>query len=93
MRERDVEAYLVRQIELHGGTCEKFVSPGRRFVPDRLCSLRRGRVFFVEVKAPGKTVTPAQRRDHSRRRDRGFDVFVLDSIADVDRLISSRMWV
>ena len=33
-----VETYLVEQVELHGGTCEKFVSPNRKNVPDRIVS-------------------------------------------------------
>lgn len=79
MRERDIEAFGVKAIERCGGTCEKFTSPGRRSVPDRICSLRRGVVFFIEFKAPGEKPTPAQERDHARRRARGFRVYVVDN--------------
>ncbi len=78
MREAKIEAYGVREVERAGGTCEKFVSPGRRAVPDRICSLRPGVVFFIEFKAPGEKPTPAQLRDHARRRSRGFAVYVVD---------------
>jgi hypothetical protein len=77
MKERNIEAYGVREIERAGGTCEKFTSPGRRAVPDRICSLRPGKVFFIEFKAPGEKPTPAQIRDHERRHARGFRIYVV----------------
>ena len=46
-----------------------------------------GRAIFVELKAPGKKPTPAQLRDHARRREMGFRVEVLDSIEAVDRFV------
>ena len=84
MLERDVENYLVRRIKALGGMAEKFTSPGRRSVPDRLVSLPGGRIVFVELKAPGKKPTENQKKDHDRRRDMGFTVLVLDSKEAVD---------
>ncbi len=92
MKEKVVEAYLVREIENRGGTCEKFTSPARRSVPDRICSMRRGQIFYVEVKQPGEEATPAQRRDHDRRRARGFHVFVIDTKEGVDYLLTAQLW-
>lgn len=63
MLEKAVEAALVRRVKVLGGLCEKFVSPGRRSVPDRLVTLPGGRIIFVEIKhqggsrRPSKTVT------------------------------------
>ena len=62
---------------------EKFTSPGRRAVPDRLFSVKKkhgGMVFFCEFKAPGKKATEKQLRDHEERRKMGFRVFVVDDI-------------
>ena len=101
MLESTIEKYLVKRIEAIGGTAEKFTSPNRRSVPDRLvllghrieedpygCRLPQpliiSEVIFVELKAPGKKPTPAQQRDHERRRALGFRVEVLDSIEAVD---------
>lgn len=84
MRERDVEAYLVKQIKALGGMCEKFVSPGKTGVPDRLIILPAGRIIFCELKAPGKKPTELQLRDHQKRRDLGCEVLVIDSIEEVD---------
>ena len=83
MRERDIEQALVRRVKELGGLCEKFVSPSRRSVPDRLITLPGNRVIFVELKAPGKKPTELQQRDHNRRRALGCDVRVIDSIEGV----------
>lgn len=84
MRESTIECALCKRIELLGGMCEKFVSPNRRAVPDRLVSLPAARIVFVELKAPGKSPTPAQLRDHARRRALGFEVLIIDSLEAID---------
>lgn len=80
MLESQVEAALVRRVKQLGGTAEKFTSPGRRSVPDRLVTLPGGRIVFVELKAPGKQPTEKQARDHERRKALGCDVRVIDSV-------------
>lgn len=96
MLESKVEKYLVKRIEAIGGTAEKFTSPNRRSVPDRLVLIDVGEntpigpfgvAIFVELKATGKKPTPAQQRDHERRRAMGFRVEVLDSIEAVDEFV------
>lgn len=104
MLEKSVEGYLCREVAKIGGVAEKFTSPGQRSVPDRLVLLpayrtdddgvmgaleRPPRVIFVELKAPGKKATEAQKRDHERRRAMGFRVEVLDSKEAVDEFIRS----
>ena len=83
MRERDIEKALVRKVKELGGLCEKFTSPGRRSVCDRIVTLPNNRVIFVELKAPGKKPTELQQRDHNRRKALGCDVRVIDSIEGV----------
>lgn len=78
--ERDVEAALVRRVKALGGTAEKFTSPARRFVPDRLVTLPNNKIIFVELKAPGKKPTIMQSRDHAKRRELGCDVRVIDTV-------------
>lgn len=80
VRESLIEQTLVRRVEALGGLCEKFASPGRRGVPDRIISMPGGVVVFVEVKAPGKKPTRLQLHDHARRRALGFRVEVIDSM-------------
>jgi hypothetical protein len=84
MREKQIEMALVYRVKELGGTCEKFVSPGRRSVPDRIVTLPGGKIIFVELKAPGNKPTEAQQRDHARRRALGCDVRVIDNMDDVD---------
>ena len=85
MLEKTIEAALVRRVKELGGLCEKFVSPGRRSVPDRLVTLPGGRIVFIEVKAPGKGPTELQERDHWRRRKLGCEVLVINNIEDVEK--------
>ena len=80
MLEKDIESALCKRVKSLGGLCEKFVSPGRRSVPDRLVTLPGGLIVFVEVKAPGKKPTPLQERDHQSRRGLGCRVVVIDSM-------------
>lgn len=92
MYESDVERYLVHRVKtILNGTAEKFTSPARRSVPDRLVTIpvegEAALIVFVELKAPGKCPTAAQDRDHERRRALGAAVFVLDSKAKVDWFI------
>ena len=63
------------------------MSPGKSGVPDRIISVPKHRIFFVEVKAPGKKVTPTQLRDHLRRKELGFPVFIMDQKPMVDKFI------
>ena len=86
MLERDIEAYLVKRCKEIGALCDKFVSPQRRSVPDRLITFS-GRVLFVELKATGKKPTEAQVRDHERRRSAGAEVVWLDSKEQVENVI------
>lgn len=87
MLEEKVEAYLVKRVKDEGGVAEKFVSPSRRAVPDRICSYPDEHVFYAECKATGKKATPEQERDHERRRALGFRVYVVDSYDAVDRML------
>jgi hypothetical protein len=78
--ERHVEAALVKRVKALGGMAEKFTSPAKRSVPDRLISLPNGRIYFIELKAPGKIPTEKQKLDHERRRVLGFTVLVIDTV-------------
>lgn len=80
--EKDVEATLVRRVKALGGHCEKFTSPGRRSVPDRIITMPNGQIIFVELKAPGNKPTDAQIKDHAKRRELGCDVRVIDNLED-----------
>ena len=84
MLEKQIEKAFVKKIKALGGLCEKFTSPGRRSVPDRLVTLP-GNIIFVELKATGKVPTAAQHADHAKRRALGCDVRVIDNLDAVVR--------
>ena len=84
MLEKTIEKALVNKVKALGGMAEKFTSPNRRSVPDRIVTLPGGRIIWVELKAPGKKPTEAQSRDHERRRALGCDVRVIDCLGDVE---------
>lgn len=87
MLEKQIEAYLVKRCKEEKILCEKFTSPQRRSVPDRLLSYN-GRCFFLELKATGKKPTTAQLRDHGMRKQHGIEVFWADSKEQIDSLLN-----
>ena len=77
--EKIIEKRLREFITSRGGIAYKFVSPGRKNVPDRLCVLPGPLYYFVEVKTTGKKLRPGQRREILRLKGMGCEVFVIDS--------------
>ena len=66
MREKEVEAALVKAAKKRNGVALKFVSPGLSGVPDRLVLLPDGKIGFIELKAPGiKMRLLQEKRKHS----------------------------
>ncbi len=97
MRERDIEAHLVRRVKELGGEVRKVKWIGRRGAPDRLVMLPKpagktswplSQAIFVELKAPGKKAEPHQLREHKRMQGRGQRVVVIDSIEAIEELLS-----
>jgi hypothetical protein len=85
--EKDIEAYLVREVAKLGGTAYKFSSPQRRAVPDRLCVLPKGVSIFIECKRPGMKLTPAQNREMERLIILGHQATWVDSFEEVDSVL------
>lgn len=79
MREKIIEQHLVKAVKSSGGIAPKLVCPGFDGVPDRLVLLPKGKIGFVEVKAPGKEPRPLQVARHGLLRRLGFKVYVLDA--------------
>ena len=87
--ERDVERYLIKECEKRGWLCWKFVSPGRRGVPDRIV-IRSGAVTFVEVKRKAGRVSPLQIRRIEELTQRGVAARVVETKGEIDEMI--REW-
>ncbi len=91
MREATIEAYLRDSVKRLGGRAFKFVSPGQAGVPDRIIVYPGGRLFFAELKAPGKKPTPLQVKQINFLRSLGFSVWVIDSKEKVDEFIREEL--
>lgn len=86
--EREVESRLRTQVKNKlGGMAVKFVSPGLNGVPDRIVLLPRGRIIFVETKAPKEKLRKLQKYVCGLIRGLGFDVRRIDTKEKVDLFI------
>lgn len=104
LRERDIEAYLVKRVKELGGEVRKVRWVGHRGAPDRIVMLPSRdaegpdefgfpmtygpMTLWVELKAPGKKPEPHQLREHKRLRAMNQRVAVIDSIEGVERMLA-----
>ena len=82
-----VERKVCRYGNSIGITSQKFTSPNRRSVPDRIFFLGNGIVKFIEFKRAGEKPTDAQQREHERLRNMGYEVHVVDNVEDGELLL------
>lgn len=88
MRERDVEAHLVRQVKARGGEVRKVRWIGRRGAPDRLVLVPGCYPFLLELKAPGRKPTLQQMREMDRLAAFGLPTAWADTPTRVDAAIA-----
>ena len=89
-REKSIEAYLRRRVEVAGGICYKFVAPGNDGVPDRIVILPGGSVTFVELKSKGGRLESIQRWQQDRIRKRDVDVRTIWTRQQVDEFMQEK---
>ena len=70
-----------------GGIAPKWVSPGMAGVPDRLVLLPKGKIAFVELKAPGEEPRPLQKAMMRRIGRLGFPVYVIDRKESIEKML------
>lgn len=87
MREREIEQILVKEVASMGGRCLKWTSQSVTGIPDRIILLPKGKIAFVEVKAPGHQPRKIQVKRLQQLSDLGFTCFVLDDVKDIPRLL------
>ena len=92
MSEKEIENYLVRKIKNKKGVAYKFTSPGNSGVPDRLCLLPNGKIFFVELKSPGKNPRALQVNQITKITKLGQRVYVVDSKEKVDEVLETELF-
>lgn len=89
LRESDIEDYLVKRVKACGGEVRKLKWIGRNSAPDRVVLLNG--IAFVEIKAPKKKPTAAQRRELARLENNGVGATYVSSFAEVDRVIEYQL--
>lgn len=80
--EKDIEKKVCKYAEGMGMRQEKYVSPNKASVPDRIFYTGSGRHFFIEFKRKGEKPTVKQARDHIARREIGDRVYVVDNVQE-----------
>lgn len=85
--EKLLEKKLRIKIEELGGYCWKLPAIHVSGIPDRLCLLPMGRAFFVEVKTTKEKAQPLQLLWHKKLREIGFEVYVVDTSAQIEEII------
>ncbi len=86
-REKDIERYLVKQVEKLGGKAYKWVSPGNVGVPDRIVMLPVEVIVFVELKAKAGRLRTGQKVQRKRIAGMGFMYCFLNCKDDVDLML------
>jgi hypothetical protein len=72
-----IEVQFKKYIEQQGGRAYKFISPGHRGVPDRLCIFPHSISFFVELKAEGGKPSELQKKEFDFLTSSGQLVFLI----------------
>lgn len=77
--EKKLERNLGNIIKELGGISFKFVPLFISGIPDRICLLPGGRIFFAEIKTTKKKPEKLQLFWHKKLRNLGFKVWVIDT--------------
>jgi hypothetical protein len=87
MLEKEIEKKLVNDVKAKGGIAFKFVPVSLNGIPDRLVLLPKGKIAFVELKAPGKDLRVLQKKRKRQLEKLGFLVFKVDSKEQIGGII------
>lgn len=79
-----VEDYFVKAARKAKCLVRKLLWGCRNGAPDRLLIFPDGRLFFVELKSPGKEAAPHQLREHARLMGYGQRVYTIDTKAKIN---------
>lgn len=85
--EKVLEAKLRDMVKKAGGWCIKLPAIHIAGLPDRICLLPMGKMFFAEMKTTRKQPSPVQRIVHKRLEKLGFPVAILDTTEKIIQTI------
>lgn len=86
--EKLLEKKLNSEIKRLGGMSIKLITIHLNGLPDRLCLLPGGRLFFSEIKTTKKKLRRLQKIIAGRLIKLGFKVYVIDSSDKIKKIIS-----
>ena len=84
--EKLIERKLVKLTAEAGGWCLKLLALHCAGLPDRICLMPGGKVFFVETKSTGDKPRKIQLLVHKKLRALGFKVYVIDKSEQIYKL-------
>lgn len=87
--EKVIERRLYDFVKNRKGLCIKLLTNHLLGLPDRICLLPYGRIFFVELKSTGVLPKKIQLYMHEKLRKLGFNVYIIDSTEGVNKLIEA----
>ncbi len=85
--EKLLERKLREGVKRLGGWSIKLLALHITGLPDRLCLLPGGRLFFAEVKTTGETPSPIQWVIIKKLRKLGFRVVVIDNSIQLNQIL------
>lgn len=88
--EKVLEKLLVDEVKKVGGFCFKLLANYVAGLPDRICLLPGGIIFFAEIKTTNKKPTKIQSVIHKKIRNLGFEVFVIDSSKQINAILNEK---
>lgn len=71
---------------LAGGLCIKLLSNHFLGLPDRMCLMPKGRIFFCEIKTTGFKRSPRQEYVHKKLLQLGFKSYLIDNMEIINQL-------
>lgn len=77
-----------KDYSFNGRSCIEIFKSRFDGVPDRLVLLPKGRIAFVEMKAPGKMLRPLQVRRKRQLEALGFSVYCIDGVEQIGGILS-----
>lgn len=87
--EKTLEAKLGREIKKLGGLCIKFLPTYMTGLPDRICLLPGGRIYFIEMKTTKEKAKKKQCLIHRKFKALGFPVLILDTSEKINLFIQT----
>jgi len=85
--EKYLEKKLNNSVKKLGGLSIKLLSTHLTGLPDRLCLLPSGRLFFAELKTTNKKATKIQLLVHRKLISLGFSVHVIDNSIQLSKIL------